>query len=263
MMIKQIIDIVRDYIQSKQFIYDEDNYPIGWNKKNWEEVNSLFYGILKKFDPPEIIPDSMLSDTIQDLKIRWGYWEYGCGAFCEKNEVYKEKVISNINYFTFNSYYGNIIRYLYQINMFKVSDDIIIPYSFIIKESDKINLLSSPEEWSIFKLYKNFFYGYLITSKKSISIESEGSENISFFSNWLMSELYSKIGQNMVYADTDSLYYIGDIKHPKYIMNNIFKNFDMPYQIKTLNSFICFGKKKYIEINDGDIKLRGFPIIKL
>jgi hypothetical protein len=73
-----------------------------------------------------------------------------------------------------------------------------------------------------------------------------------------MSQLDYKLGKNSVYVDTDQIFYLGDKNIPSYIIKEIFGNYNIPYDISTIDNVIFFKKKKYIIANNGELKISGF-----
>ena len=171
------------------------------------------------------------------------------------NDSYKEKICTNVKMIVFNSMYPSLL--------IKLIDNGIITlkikkyytfFKFIVRNRVKFkNNLGSNY---LCKYLINFFFGILTYEYSCVSTQHErigcrNFENFEIYKHLLYINIKNKLQNDLIYLDTDEFFYID---------NNYNFNFDIPYEIKNLNSFIPFQKKKYIYFENSQTYYRGFKL---
>jgi hypothetical protein len=264
-MIQQVVELLKTYPKIE---FDERNFPINWSYKLRKQINNDIYSIVKgnKF---EYLEDKDLTNTINEYKIKLGFNEGRTQiyAYVELNDNYKEIVCHDVNNLQFNTFYPNSMLFLQKRKLIKLDDEHLLPLEFIVNNKKEILINYDPEEMQdinmIMRLFVNYFYGYVMTDKELIRINCENRENFGFFNHYVLDSIYTKLGQNSIYSDTDCIYYGGDKDIPTYIIKNIYKEYDIPFEIDIIDNIIFFARKKYIEANRGEVKIKGFKSIKV
>jgi hypothetical protein len=237
----------------KNLEVDENGVPTKWSKQIWSDITKEINPISKNLNPIKVD-----FSEYEDFKEKTGFYSENrinnIGGYINLKSEYKEYLLSKINNLEFVDLYPQIFKYLYLSKQIEIDENIAKPYIYILDNKDKI----SKNNKLITRIYLNYLYGYLLTKQDDIKIDNVGAENITYFTNFIMSQLDYKLGKNSVYVDTDQIFYLGDKNIPSYIIKEIFGNYNIPYDISTIDNVIFFKKKKYIIANNGELKISGF-----
>jgi len=268
--VEKVVELTQEFLNENTLTWEEDGYP-KFNRQLWDKLNNKLYKVLLEFygfngeifrDKTNIENNSLIL-KIEDFKTKMGYnFNNIPRTFHQVNESYKDIVLENINLLDFSNFYPNIIIYLNKLGLLEINNKYYLPFEFIVENSQDLKSKMNKEEWTIIKLFKNYLYGYLSTKNESIKIESKGFENIIYLTYMVMYDLYTKLGQNSIYADNDRLYYAGDKNIVNYLIKEIFKDYEIPYTLYKIEKMIIFANKKYIILNKGEINIKGFQQIK-
>jgi len=252
-------------IFDEKIIFDEKtNTIVNWNFELRNNINNEIFKILNnKNININIKEDNNLKEILNDFKKKRGF-EKGniIGSKIELNPSYKELVCHNINKLSFKYFYPKIIEFLIKKNLITLENKYFYPFTYVLNNVEKIHQNDNKLKISI-NLFLNYLYGYIITNNEKFKINCENKENIIFFVNYVMDELYNKLGLNVIYCDTDEIYYGGDKKIPTYLIKEIFVDYDIPYDIEKIDNCIFFERKKYIIANKGDLKIYGFKSVQV
>lgn len=257
-----MIDEIRKIFNEKIHLDEKSNIPKNWDSKLRNEINDSILRIIgiKNIDIEE---DNNLKEILNDFKKKRGFKEgHILGGKVELNPSYKELVCHNVNKLEFENFYPHLIKFLTIRNLIKLEDKYYSPFEYILNNKDKIHQNNKKIKLGI-KLFINYLYGLIISNQENIRIKCENKENIGYFSNFVLDELYNKLSLNAIYCDTDMIYYGGEEKIPTYLIKEILLDYEIPYKIEKIDNCIFFGRKKYIVANKGDLKIYGFKSIQV
>lgn len=144
------------------------------------------------------------------------------GGYCYLDNDIKGKLIKNVKYLSFSNMYIRIILMFYKNGIINIPEIDAKDIEYILN-LDKIDTGSL--------VFINSYFGKLHYDER-IKISNYG---------YLMCNDIIKNNNNIVYIDTDSIFYIGD--------NIDLLDIDMPFSIKKMDYIIFDNTKKYIYYN--------------
>jgi hypothetical protein len=169
------------------------------------------------------------------------YWNHGNVYL---NDSYKEKICTNVKMLEFNSMYPTLLIRLIDNDIIKLKNKKnYTVFKFLF--TNRIKFKQNIESYYIVKYFINFYYGVISHD----SYICENFENFEIYKHLLYINIKNKLKNDLIYLDTDEFFYID---------NNYTFEFGIPYEIKSVNSFIPFQKKKYIYYESNQIYFRGF-----
>jgi len=174
------------------------------------------------------------------------------GGYVELNSKYTNVIINNITQLTFNNFYPNVMSN--SLEEFSNIEGYKEMYSDLIKEysNDKKNY--SIDHRTRAKTYINSLYGCMLAFNDNAYIKA--SKDMSFVtkkSRYLIKKIASEFSGHLIYADTDSLFFI----HYEEIQSRLeesFSNIISKYNISkdVYNSGFFLSPKKYFLLDENN-----------
>lgn len=163
------------------------------------------------------------------------------------NTLYYEKVCLNIKLLTFNSLYPTILIKLIDNNIIKMENNnyyTIFKYLYVNRTKFKTS-----NNYIVVKLFINYFYGILAGDERHYNkINCKNFHHFDYYKYLLYNTIKKQLNDDLIYFDTDVIYYKGDHQF----------NFGIPFEIEDVQEFLIFRKKKYIEKIDNVTRFHGF-----
>ena len=157
-------------------------------------------------------------------------------------ENYKNVMITDVYELSFNNIYANVIVGLSESG---------IDFSPYDVPKLKSHLENKPIKDSIdyvaWKFLVNSSYGEIYKINEFLA------QYITQYNNFMLKDI-SDNNQSIIYIDTDTIYYTGDIN---------LLDIDLKYEIRKLKYFFITAKKKMIRFyEDGDVKITGYQVAR-
>lgn len=181
------------------------------------------------------------------------------GSVIKLNDNYKDKLLYNVHKITFNKMYPNIISNLYEQGDIEFSiKEYGELYSFLVKNYTNIKTHNDMVEYSKQSLnwLLNTIFGLSVNNeyqgRKSFLLYHSNPNNVTEYSKETFNYIFEMF-DNIVYIDTDTIYYVGDNSNFIGFLNLLY----LPYTIDYDCNVWFFKLKKYIEEHNGVIKTHG------
>lgn len=185
----------------------------------------------EKFEPSvkitEII-ERMENETKQTHIVQRNF-----GAFCCLNDYYKDYLVENVNIFTINSIYPQLIYLLKNNKIFNM----FFKNRLKVKEEH-------PEIYTIWKVWINYYFGLYLN-------DDERDEIVSI-THSIMKNFFNKYKEDIIYVDCDTIFHKNKLNVFEIFNNETNYIFDVHYEYEDV-SVLCIDKKKYMIIKDNQI----------
>jgi len=179
------------------------------------------------------------------------------GAYIKLRE--KNRLIGDINQMSLKQIYPKLFSILYHnsniVDNYEYLISIIDNKKIIIEYINDVNIYEQDSYKKLLNIYINYQFGLLnYNNNKKISLY------IIYMQRYILSDIYDNDEFNdIIYIDTDSIYYVNTIETTKYIKKSINNIFD--YDMEYCNLIYFIEKKKYIILNENN-KMRGLRKMK-
>ena len=177
------------------------------------------------------------------------------GGFCWANDVFIDKILEDVNTLDYVSLYPNIVVMLYDEGFVDKSEsENIEKIRYFLNNRKDLKL--DIAKYSDYKTFVNAYFGYL--NNRNIKINSELSKGliisalICYYTKLLYEETL-EINQNIIYIDTDRIFYIGDINLGDIDLESTKNRFDV---------LIMKQKKRYVAYDGHNITMKGVHKMK-
>ncbi len=178
-------------------------------------------------------------------------WNYG-NVFL--NDFYQNKICENIKKLTFYSLYPNLIVRLADNDIINFNNnEYYLLFKYLYHNRAKFKEYNT---YILVKILINYFYG-IVSGESSPTyyrkklINCKNFENFDIYKYGIYGNILNKLGDNLIYLDTDQFYYKGEHEF----------NLNLTFEIDNIDKFIIFQKKKYVEISGEGTKIKGFKIL--
>jgi hypothetical protein len=174
--------------------------------------------------------------------------DYVPGTLVEFNADYKELLLKPVSSLTFYSLYPRIIVALAE--QLQSNDKSVRILKFLIENRGELKQMFGNVANELLKIWLNYYYG--VKCKDANTLVNH--ENVKSAARYLLERVISHLGRNLVYADTDEIYFNGSLnKQTLAFLDYV----GFPYEVQEHKAGIFFGKKKFILI-EGESTIRGF-----
>jgi len=133
------------------------------------------------------------------------------------------KILKNVKVLCFNKLYPTILMILYKKGIINIPEDDAKKMDHYLNNIDLI-------KDDIDRMFVNGYYS---------KIDIDGRYKISYYAYLMYEEILEK-NENIIYIDTDSIYYIDNI--------DLF-DIDLPFKIEELDYFVIANKKRFVQYN--------------
>lgn len=174
--------------------------------------------------------------------------DYVPGTLVEFNADYKELLLKPVSSLSFSSLYPRIIVALAE--QLQSNDKDVRILKFLIENRGELKQMIGKIPYALLKIWLNYYYG--VKCKDANTLVNH--ENVKSAARYLLERVVSHLGRNMVYADTDEIYFTGNLSKQTLTFLD-YAGF--PYEIQEHKAGIFFSKKKFILI-EGESTIRGF-----
>lgn len=250
-MNEKINNILNEYLSKiKNFDKSFSNY---FNINTWFEIVDKILNTVNINDlniEPIIHPIDKLK--LLRYKKSNSNWNYG-NIFL--NEKYKNKICTNVKKITFYSLYPNLIIRLADNNIINFNNNkYYIVFKYLFNNRSKFKEYNS---YIMVKIMINYFYGILVCenspsyNKKKL-VNCQKFENFDIYKYGIYGNILEKLGDNLIYLDTDEFFYKGDYEF----------NFNLSFEIENIQQLLIFQNKKYVEVSKNGTKFIGFKKIE-
>jgi hypothetical protein len=247
-MIEKINDILSEYLEK---IKDFKNISY-FNINTWFEiVDKISYEI--NINDLNIEPIIHPIDKLKLLRYKQSnnIWNYGNIYL---NDKYQNKICTNVKKITFYSLYPNLIIRLADNDIIKFNNNkYYLFFKYLYTNRAKFKEYNT---YIMVKIMINYFYGILSGEslqyfKNEKLINCQNFENFDIYKYGIYGNILNKLGDNLIYLDTDEFYYKGDYEF----------NFNLLFEIEDIDQLLIFQKKRYVEICNGTTKIKGFKTL--
>lgn len=249
-MIEKINDILNEYLSKiGDFNKSFNNY---FKINTWFEIADKILNTVNINDlniEPYIHPIDKLK--LLRYKHTANDWNYGNVYL---NDYYQNKICTNIKKLTFYSLYPNLIIRLADNDIINFNNnEYYLLFKYLYHNRSKFKEYNT---YIMVKIMINYFYGILSGEslqyfKNEKLINCQNFENFDIYKYGIYGNILNKLGDNLIYLDTDEFYYKGDYEF----------NFNLLFEIEDIDQLLIFQKKRYVEICNGTTKIKGFKTL--
>lgn len=210
-------------------------HPSQFSIEDWERITTTF----RHLDFPHISREThyRLSDS------------YAPSPHVEFNEEYKEQYIKSISALQFPSFYPRIIISFAE--QLQSNDKDVRILKYLIENRSFFKQNASLEVNLLIKSWINFYYGVKCKDEKALV----NHVNVTSAARQILERVTSHLGKNMIYADTDEIYFIGELNDK---LISFLDYVGLPYEVEHYAGGIFFRKKRYTLFKNEEPIIRGF-----